>query len=100
MTVHHLVTEKDCRIQCFYCGNNLSSEKWSSDFDFHRHYKTVMCSCGNEHRMRVDFDGNGIDDWNGKDHLLSTLKKMGNGKSLEKNVATYYKLLDKHLSKG
>lgn len=68
MTVHHLLNEDTIEEKCIYCGNNLYNKKWISEFDVERHYKTVICKCGNKNWIRVNFYGSGHDNWqpNGK----------------------------------
>lgn len=69
MTVHHLVREPDFVKQCPYCNREAKPthmHKWRSEFHWGIHYKTLVCNCGKELRVKVGFHGSGHDSWNKK----------------------------------
>jgi len=63
---HHNITEKKVKHQCIYCGRSIEEERWASQHMYKIHYKTIMCSCGKETRMPVNFHGSGHDNWDNK----------------------------------
>jgi len=60
----HLIKEENLSQECGYCHAPVSG--WKSTHDKDVHYKTTTCSCGKEARLKVDFIGNGDDEWNEK----------------------------------
>ncbi|NQV08624.1 hypothetical protein HQ529_02085 [Candidatus Woesearchaeota archaeon] len=73
MTMHHLVKEETIESMCIYCGDKLSNKRWISEFDFLRHYKTVLCKCGVKNWIRKGFisSGHEHDNWKPNGKLIS-----------------------------
>ena len=60
----HLFKSENIREQCPYCGRDLKDKSgWKSDFHSELHYKKIVCKCGKENFVKVDFHGSGHDDW-------------------------------------
>lgn len=63
---HHVKSDQLKEI-CPYCGKSLNkANDWRSEFHIDMHYKKLVCSCGKENIVKVDFLGSGHDDWSGK----------------------------------
>ncbi|MGM5484799.1 MAG: hypothetical protein ACQEP1_02910 [Nanobdellota archaeon] len=58
--------EEDLKGQCVYCGNHMNDKRWISNHFGGIHYKETVCSCGHNHRIRVNMDTSGHDNWDGK----------------------------------
>ena len=63
MTAHHLITEGFTRTVCPYCWRTMNEREWGSEFEREVHYKSAVCECGKNIRLKVDFQGSGHDDW-------------------------------------
>ena len=63
MTVHHIISEKDQKRACPYCGRSTQSHDWKSHFNNNAHYKELNCKCGKKVSVKVDFMGTGHDSW-------------------------------------
>lgn len=61
----HLIRNIERDGSCIYCSERLPSEKWDSFFAQVQHYKCVLCKCGKDNCVRVDFIGSGHDSWSG-----------------------------------
>jgi hypothetical protein len=64
MTVHHIMSEKDQKASCPYCGRCTQDHKWESQFHDNAHYKEQHCECGRKLSIKMDFMGTGHDSWN------------------------------------
>jgi hypothetical protein len=64
MTMHHIVKEAEGKLNCMYCGADLTKKQWTSNFHGHMHYKIMKCSCGKNSKVRVTY-GSGHDSWDG-----------------------------------
>lgn len=67
----HLIRNIEHDGICIYCGEPLDSEKWSSVFAQVNHYKCVLCKCGKENCVKVDFIGSGHDSWSGLEERIA-----------------------------
>ena len=45
---HHILSEKNAKELCPYCGVDLTKEAWDSEFHIEIHYKTLSCKCGKQ----------------------------------------------------
>ncbi len=56
MKSHHIKnSQSDLNaVRCMYCSSTLQPDAWFSEFDVAMHYKTVTCSCGKKHHVRID----------------------------------------------
>ncbi len=73
----HLIRNIERDGSCIYCSEKLEPEKWGSVFAQVQHYKCVLCRCGRENCVRVDFIGSGHDSWSGLE------KKVAKGSSIK-----------------
>lgn len=67
----HLIRTVERNGSCIYCNEQLDSEKWSSVFAQIHHYKCVLCKCGKENCVKVDFAGTGHDSWSGLERKIA-----------------------------
>ena len=65
MDDHHMIRKVEKEGQCIYCNETLDAQKWESEFAPRNHYKCVICKCGKENCVKVDFVGTGHDNWSG-----------------------------------
>ncbi len=79
----HLIREIRRDGSCIYCNEKLQAENWSSVFAQIQHYKCVLCKCGKENCVKVDFGGTGHDSWSG---LEEKIAKNSSVKVVNKDV--------------
>jgi hypothetical protein len=86
--------ENDLKNQCLYCGNDLSNNRWISDFKEGFHYKITLCNCGKCQSFReTNTISSGHDDWDGKWLSLNEYNKLKNNikkKTLEKITSSAF----------
>lgn len=69
----HIIKGHEMR-ECYVCNQDLSELPWASQFEAIHHYKTVKCTCGKMHSIKVSWSGSGHDSWSTK------LKNIGASK--------------------
>lgn len=79
----HIIRRIERDGSCIYCNEKLDSGKWKSVFSQIQHYKCVLCSCGRENNVKVDFIGTGHDAWSGLEEKVAQNSSI---KVIEKNV--------------
>jgi hypothetical protein len=72
---HHLVSEEGQKTFCIYCKRDVPISGWTSEWHSETHYKNVVCKCGKELHIKVNFEGSGHDSWNGKKFKSKIVKK-------------------------
>lgn len=85
----HLVSEIVQRKQCIYCGTDLADREWRSEFARDLHYKSIVCDCGKDVRIQVEFHGSGHDSWDGTNSWKQHFKKgktQGKLKNIESKI--------------
>ncbi len=79
----HLIRNIERDGSCIYCNEKLPPEKWGSVFAQVQHYKCVLCRCGKENCVKMDFIGSGHDSWSG---LEERIAKSASVKVIKKDV--------------
>lgn len=83
MKLHHLKNEIHQTIECFYCNNDLSRNKWDSLFHSLHHYKQTNCeNCGRTLRVKVRYNGSGHDCWDPNSEFCKLIGGMPVSKKL------------------
>ena len=82
MIDHHLIKRIEKEGNCIYCSEKLP-DTWESSFASQSHYKCVVCTCGKNNCVRVNFQGTGHDTWSG---LEKKIEKSDSIKPVEKNI--------------
>mgnify|MGYP001617122225 CR=1 FL=1 len=87
MRVHHFVKEIHQRLECPYCKNDLSENRWNSSFHIEHHYKMTGCEqCGREISIKVNFNGSGHDCWDKNSDFCKLINQTKASKPLEEKI--------------
>ena len=62
--IDHFIDSTFLKIACYYCLKSSSELDWKSEFDREIHYKSGICDCGKELKIRMTFYGSGHDTFN------------------------------------
>ncbi len=85
---NHLIKEVQVRTTCVYCKKDLSDKTgWESKFSGDHHYKVLICDCGKESWVEVEWGGSGHDEWDGEPSWLEEgAKEAASTDSIEEKV--------------
>lgn len=75
MPDHHLVRRAEKGGSCIYCSRQLE-DAWISEFFAAAHYKCVLCTCGKQNCVKVDYIGTGHDAWSGLETKIKGNSKI------------------------
>lgn len=63
--MHHIIKEHDQIRMCPYCKREMK-KGWKSEFHLEFHYKVNRCYCGKKLKVKVNYIGDGNDDFDKK----------------------------------
>lgn len=63
--MHHIMKEEDQIRICPYCKAETKNG-WKSEFHLEFHYKISKCKCGKKLKLKVNYIGDGNDDFDKK----------------------------------